>query len=138
MQTSNRYMPKTKIKGKIRRFYIECNKLYSQNIKSLKIKFRRLYIEITKEQKEAIEYSKNCLMKIALGIDCEFDVNILNTLLNIIKKLQKENEKYKEFFDLMFKLDPGYFMHCEDEETNKLVDEILKLESEKIWKNYKN
>ena len=34
-------------------------------------------------------------MKITLGIDCEFDVNILDTLLNIIKKLQKENEKLK-------------------------------------------
>lgn len=51
---------------------------------------------MNEEEKKAIEYSKNCLMKITLGIDCEFDVNILDTLLNIIKKLQKENEKLKE------------------------------------------
>lgn len=50
---------------------------------------------INEEEKKAIEYSKNCLMKITLGIDCEFDVNILDTLLNIIKKLQKENEELK-------------------------------------------
>lgn len=50
---------------------------------------------MNEEEKKAIEYSKNCLMKITLGIDCEFDVNILDTLLNIIKKLQKENEELK-------------------------------------------
>ena len=49
---------------------------------------------------------------------------------NLIEKLQKENEKYKQFFDLMLRLDSDYFMNCGDEETNKLVDEILKLESE--------
>ena len=47
---------------------------------------------MNEEEKKAIEYSKNCLMKITLGIDCEFDVNILDTLLNTIKKLQKENK----------------------------------------------
>ena len=50
---------------------------------------------MTEEEKKAIEYTENCLMKITMGIDCEFDVNILNTLLNIIKKLQKENEELK-------------------------------------------
>lgn len=50
---------------------------------------------MNEEESEAIEYSKNCLMKITLGIDCEFDVNILDTLLNIIKKLQKQNEELK-------------------------------------------
>ena len=50
--------------------------------------------------------------------------------LNLIEKLQKENKKYKQFFDLMLRLDSDYFMNCGDEETNKLVDEILKLESE--------
>ena len=45
-------------------------------------------------------------------------------------KLQKVNKKYKQFFDLMLKIDSDYFMNCGDEETNKLVDEILKLESE--------
>lgn len=44
---------------------------------------------MNEEEKKAIEYSKNCLMKITLGIDCEFDVNILDTLLNIIKKQDK-------------------------------------------------
>lgn len=50
---------------------------------------------MNEEEKKAFEYSKNCLMKITLGINCEFDVNILDTLLNIIKKLQKENEELK-------------------------------------------
>lgn len=50
---------------------------------------------MTEEEKKAIEYTENCLMKITLGIDCEFDVNILNTLLNIIKKLLKENEQLR-------------------------------------------
>jgi hypothetical protein len=51
---------------------------------------------MNEEEKNAIEYTENCLMKITMGIDYEFDVNILNTLLNIIKKLQKENEELKE------------------------------------------
>ena len=50
--------------------------------------------------------------------------------LNLIEKLQKENKKYKQFFDLMLRLDSDYFMNCGDEETIELVDEILKLESE--------
>lgn len=50
---------------------------------------------MSEEEYKAIEYTENCLMKITMGIDCEFDVNILNTLLNIIKKLQKENEELK-------------------------------------------
>lgn len=50
--------------------------------------------------------------------------------LNLIEKLQKENEKYKQFFDLMLRLDSDYFMNCGDEKTIKLVDEIEKLESE--------
>lgn len=48
------------------------------------------------EEKNAVEYTENCLMKITMGIDCEFDVNILDALVNIIKKLQKENAKLKE------------------------------------------
>ena len=51
-------------------------------------------------------------------------------LVENIEKLQKKNEKYKQFFDLMLRLDSDYFMNCGDEETNELVDEILKLESE--------
>lgn len=47
------------------------------------------------KEKKAIEYTENCLMKITMGIDCEFDVNILDELVNIIKKLQKENEELK-------------------------------------------
>ena len=50
---------------------------------------------MSEEEKEAVKYTENCLMKITMGIDCEFDVNILDTLLNIIKKLQKENEELK-------------------------------------------
>ena len=51
-------------------------------------------------------------------------------ICEITGKLQKENEKYKQFFDLMLRLDSDYFMNCGDEGTKKLVDEILKLESE--------
>ena len=40
------------------------------------------------------------------------------------------NKKYKQFFDLMLRLDSDYFMNCGDEETIKLVDEIEELESE--------
>lgn len=48
---------------------------------------------MSEEEYKAIEYTENCLMKITMGIDCEFDVNILDALINIIKKLQKENEE---------------------------------------------
>ena len=47
-----------------------------------------------------------------------------------LKKVYQGNKKYKQFFDLMLRLDSDYFMNCGDEETNKLVDEILNLESE--------
>ena len=50
---------------------------------------------MNEEEKKAVEYTENCLMKITMGIDCEFDVNILDVLVNIIKKLQKENEELK-------------------------------------------
>lgn len=50
---------------------------------------------MNEEEKNAVEYSKNCLMKIAFGIDCEFDVNILEKLINLIDKLQEENEELK-------------------------------------------
>lgn len=74
---------------------------------------------MNEEEKKAIEYSKNCLMKITLGIDCEFDVNILDTLLNIIKKLQKENEELKE---------NGYWNYLEKrdlETTIEILQELL-------------
>lgn len=58
------------------------------------------------------------------------EIRANKTILNLIEKLQKKNEKYKQFFDLMLRLDSDYFMNCGDEETNELVDEILKLESE--------
>ena len=50
---------------------------------------------MNEEEKKAVEYTENCLMKITMGIDCEFDVNILDALINIIKKLQKENEQLR-------------------------------------------
>ena len=56
--------------------------------------------------------------------------NLCLFVVNLIKSLQKENKKYKQFFDLMLRLDSDYFMNCGDEGTIKLVDEILKLESE--------
>ena len=61
---------------------------------------------MSEEEKEAVKYTENCLMKITMGIDCEFDVNILNTLLNIIKKLQKENEELKkDYYNLINKIE---------------------------------
>ena len=54
----------------------------------------------------------------------------IDIILSDYKRVLQVNEKYKEFFDLMLRLDSDYFMNCGDEETNKLVDEILKLESE--------
>nr|DAI06827.1 MAG TPA: hypothetical protein [Caudoviricetes sp.] len=60
------------------------------------------------------------------GIDFIFGrkfANKIDILLNLVDKLQEKNKKYKEFFNSMF-------LKCEDKETDKLVDEILKLESE--------
>ena len=54
---------------------------------------------MNEEEKNAVEYSKNCLMKIAFGIDCEFDVNILEKLINLIDKLQEENEELKNDYE---------------------------------------
>ena len=54
----------------------------------------------------------------------------VDVILSEYKRVLQENEKYKKFFDLMLRLDSDYFMNCGDEETIKLVDEILKLESE--------
>ena len=61
---------------------------------------------MTEEEKEAVKYTENCLMKITMGIDCEFDVNILDALINIIKKLQKENEELKkDYYNLINKIE---------------------------------
>ncbi len=61
---------------------------------------------MNEEKKKAIEYTENCLMKITMGIDCEFDVNILDTLLNIIKKLQKENKELKkDYYNVINKIE---------------------------------
>ena len=89
-------------------------------------------MEISKEQKEAIKMldkfiTEHKLYNIKQSDGLEDNIKIV---LYLIEKLQKENEKYKQFFDLMLKLDSDYFMNCGDEDTNKLVDEILKLESE--------
>ena len=87
---------------------------------------------MNEEEKESIEEFRKQL-RLAINID-DVATTIRNddaeTILNLIEKLQKENKKYKQFFDLMLRLDSDYFMNCGDEETNKLVDEILKLESE--------
>ncbi|MFR2207243.1 MAG: hypothetical protein ACLS59_06870 [Clostridia bacterium] len=58
------------------------------------------------------------------------DSKSVKIVLNLLEKLQKENEKYKQFFDLMLRLDSDYFINCGDKKTIKLVDEIEKLESE--------
>lgn len=80
---------------------------------------------MNEEEKKAIEYSKNCLMKITLGIDCEFDVNILDTLLNIIKKLQKENEEYKKAVNVVNK-EKEDWIRAYQEEKDKQFDLINK------------
>ena len=89
-------------------------------------------MEISKEQKEAIEFIKDLIAWDVRQDLCpnKEECENLEILLNLIEKLQKENKKYKQFFDLMLRLDSDYFMNCGDEETIKLVDEILKLESE--------
>ena len=56
---------------------------------------------MSEEEKEAVKYTENCLMKITMGIDCEFDVNILDALINIIKKLQKENEELNKNYNFL-------------------------------------
>lgn len=89
-------------------------------------------MKTSKEQKEAIEMldkfiTEHKLYNIKQSDGLEDNVKIV---LYLIEKLQKENKKYKQFFDLMLRLDSDYFMNCGDEGTIKLVDEILKLESE--------
>ena len=89
-------------------------------------------MKISKEQKEAIEMldkfiTEHKLYNIKQSDGLEDNIKIV---LYLIEKLQKENKKYKQFFDLMLRLDSDYFMNCGDEGTIKLVDEILKLESE--------
>lgn len=85
---------------------------------------------MTKEEKKAIDKAIYELEDSYELHQREWAKKCLNTIKHGFTKLQKENEKYKQFFDLMLRLDAGYFFHCEDEETNKLVDDILKLESE--------
>ena len=102
-------------------------------------------MKISKEQKEAIEYYQNKEVSLSVDFDTENLLKALGiteedsfenhqirfkTLLNLIEKLQKENKKYKQFFDLMLRLDSDYFMNCGDEETIELVDQISKLDSE--------
>lgn len=83
---------------------------------------------MNREEKQAIKILKS-FEPIDL-FECAIYLQALEKLTNLIEKLQKKNEKYKQFFDLMLRLDSDYFMNCGDEETNELVDEILKLESE--------
>ena len=87
---------------------------------------------MNEEEKKAIEMldkfiTEHKFYNIKHSDNLEDNIEIV---LNLIEKLQKENQKYKQFFDLMLRLDSDYFMNCGDEETIKLVDEILKLESE--------
>lgn len=87
---------------------------------------------MNKEEKKAIEFIKDLIAWDVRQDLCpnKEECENLEIILNLIEKLQKENEKYKQFFDLMLRLDSDYFMNCGDEETIKLVDEILELESE--------
>lgn len=81
---------------------------------------------MNEEEKKVVEHLKKTSKdRTIIPLDDEILI-----VLNLIEKLQKENEKYKQFFDLMLRLDSDYFMNCGDEETIKLVDEIEELESE--------
>ena len=81
---------------------------------------------MNEEEKKVVEHLKETSKdRIIIPLDDEILIAVY-----LIEKLQKKNEKYKQFFDLMLRLDSDYFMNCGDEETNELVDEILKLESE--------
>lgn len=71
--------------------------------------------------------TKNDLVEINTN---KYMIEIENGKFVDLKKVYQGNKKYKQFFDLMLRLDSDYFMNCGDEETNKLVDEILNLESE--------
>lgn len=89
--------------------------------------------EDIKNIEEIIELSKEEIDAKAEDIIAILDIEDLISLEHILsdyKRVLQKNEKYKQFFDLMLRLDSDYFMNCGDEETNKLVDEILKLESE--------
>ena len=71
--------------------------------------------------------TKNDLVEINTN---KYMIEIENGKFVDLKQVYQGNKKYKQFFDLMLKIDSDYFMNCGDEETIKLVDEILKLESE--------
>ena len=86
---------------------------------------------MTEEEKKARCELKNYISRRKLNYTkLDRHDKSIDNLLNLIEKLQKENKKYKQFFDLMLRLDSDYFMNCGDEGTIKLVDEILELESE--------
>ena len=89
-------------------------------------------MKTSKKQKEAIKMLDKFITEHKLYNIKQSDglENNIKIVLYLIEKLQKENEKYKQFFDLMLRLDSDYFMNCGDEGTIELVDEILKLESE--------
>lgn len=80
-------------------------------------------IELSKEEIDAKDENITAILDVE-------DLISLEHILSDYKRVLQENEKYKQFFDLMLRLDSDYFMNCGDEETIKLVDEILKLESE--------
>ena len=79
--------------------------------------------------------TKNDLVEINTN---KYMIEIENGKFVDLKQVYQGNKKYKQFFDLMLKIDSDYFMNCENEETHKLVDEILELESEETWKSYKS
>ena len=79
---------------------------------------------ISKEDKEAIDYAKNCLRKITIGLDVDFDVNILDKLLNNITKQQKENEYIQKELDKQQTTINNYAK--ENEEKDKIIDLMAK------------
>ena len=80
---------------------------------------------MNEEEKKAIEFIKDLIAWDVRQDLCpnKKECENLEIILNLIERLQEQNKKYKEFFNAMF-------LKCEDKATDRLVDEILKLESE--------
>lgn len=51
---------------------------------------------MSEEEKKAIEETRKALMKTSLGYDVDFDINILDILLNLIQKQQEEIKLLKD------------------------------------------
>lgn len=61
--------------------------------------------------------TKNDLVEINTN---KYMIEIENGKFVDLKQVYQENKKYKQFFDLMLRLDSEYFMNCDDEVTKKI------------------